>query len=107
MVSRTPLQNMVASLYAKHRVFVSFHHGNDRQYRDAFERMFTENTDVFISSSVQVGEIPANLDCDAVRAKIRDEYLRDSTVTVVSLESRRGSDATSTGRSPRASDARN
>ena len=70
-------------LYAKHKVFVSFHHANDRYYRDAFEELFAETADVFISKSVQIGEIPAWLDSDSVRAKIRDEYLCDSTVTIV------------------------
>lgn len=36
-----------------------------------------------ISKSVQIGEINAFLPTETVRQKIRDEYLRDSTVTVV------------------------
>jgi hypothetical protein len=66
-----------------HKVFVSYHHANDQAYRDAFEHMFATTYNVFISRSVQIGEIAPRLDTDTVRAKIRDEYLRDSTVCVV------------------------
>ncbi len=72
-----------AALFAKHRVFVSFHHANDWAYRNAFEEFFADTSEVFISRSVQIGEIPPSLDSESTRAKIRDEYLRDSTVTVV------------------------
>lgn len=67
----------------RHKVFVSYHHANDQAWRDAFERMFTLLSPVFISKSVQIGDISPLLPTDTVRAKIRDEYLRDSTVTVV------------------------
>lgn len=66
-----------------HKVFVSYHHANDQAYRDAFERMFTLLSGVFISKSVQIGDMSPYLATDTVRANIRDEYLRDSTVTVV------------------------
>lgn len=66
-----------------HKVFVSYHHINDQAYRDAFERLFAHTFSVFISMSVQIGEISPWLDTDTVRAKVRDEYLSDSTVTVV------------------------
>jgi hypothetical protein len=46
-------------------------------------RLFAATYSVFISKSVQIGDIPASLDSDSVRTNIRDEYLRDSTVTVV------------------------
>jgi hypothetical protein len=67
----------------QHRVFVSYHHANDQASRDAFEGLFALHYGVIILKSVQIGEIPPGLDTDHVRAKIRDEYLRDSTVTVV------------------------
>lgn len=66
-----------------HKVFVSYHHANDQVYRDAFERMFSLISGTFISKSVQIGEIMPGLNTETIRAKIRDEYLRDSTVTVV------------------------
>jgi hypothetical protein len=68
---------------AIHKVFVSYHHANDEAYRDAFEQLFASTYGVLISKSVLIGDIPSWLDTDTVRAKIRDEYLTDSTVTVV------------------------
>ena len=65
----------------KHNVFVSYHHDEDQDYRDCFEALF--RTEVFISKSVGFGEIDPNLKPDTVRRIIRDEYLRDSTVTIV------------------------
>ena len=67
----------------RHKVFVSYHHANDQNYRDFFERLFTDVHDIMISKSVQIGEIDPDLKTDTVRQKIRDNYLRDSTVTVV------------------------
>jgi hypothetical protein len=67
----------------RHKVFVSYHHANDQRYRDAFEKLFANHYDIMVSKSVQVGDIDPNLNTDTIRQKIRDEYLRDSTVTVV------------------------
>ena len=71
----------------RHRVFVSYHHANDQVYRDAFERLFADRYDILVSKSVQIGDIDPNLKVETVRQKIRDEYLRDSTVTVVLIGS--------------------
>lgn len=68
----------------RHKVFVSYHHSpNDQKYRNDFERLFAERHGVMISKSVQIGDIDPNLATETIRQKIRDEYLRDSTVTVV------------------------
>lgn len=64
----------------KHKVFVSYHHNNDQVYREQFERICS---DAIVSHSVDIGDIDPNANTDYVRQKIRDEYLRDSTVTVV------------------------
>lgn len=64
----------------KHKVFVSYHHDNDQAYRDEFESILT---DISVIKSVQMGDINENLKTDTIRQKIRDEYLKDSTVTVV------------------------
>lgn len=66
-----------------HKVFVSYHHSNDKGYREDFEDIFANYHEVFISKSVQIGDIDPSLPTDTVRQKVRDEYLRDSTVTVV------------------------
>ena len=67
----------------RHKVFVSYHHDNDQEYRDLFEGLFSDIHDIIVSKSVQIGDIAPNLKTETIRQKIRDEYLRDSTVTVV------------------------
>ena len=67
----------------RHKVFVSYHHANDQHYKDHFETLFANIYDTMVSKSVEEGDIDPNLKTDTIRQKIRDEYLRDSTVTVV------------------------
>lgn len=67
----------------RHKVFVSYHHTNpDQGYRNQFEQL-CERTDIAVMRSVQIGDIDPNLKTETIRQKIRDEYLADSTVTVV------------------------
>jgi len=74
-------------LVPRHKVFVSYHHANDQDYRNAFEQIFASTYDIMVSKSVQIGDIDPNLTTDTIRQKIRDEYLRDSTVTIVLIGS--------------------
>ena len=67
----------------RHRVFVSYYHDEDQYYRNIFERLFSDIHDIMVSESVEIGDIDPNLNTEKIRQKIRDEYLRDSTVTVV------------------------
>lgn len=67
----------------RHKVFVSYHHANDQAYRNDFEKLFANIHDIMVSKSVQIGEIDQNIQTETIRQKIRDEYLSDSTVTVV------------------------
>ncbi|HGE69506.1 TPA: hypothetical protein ENX78_01640 [Candidatus Poribacteria bacterium] len=67
---------------AKHKVFISYHHANDQAYKEALLKA-NEQYDIFIDASVDTGDISDNLDDEAIRQKIRDEYLKDSTVTIV------------------------
>lgn len=67
----------------RHKVFVSYHHANDQYYKNRFEHLFCNVTDAVVSRSVQMGGIDPNLKTETIRQKIRDEYLRESTVTVV------------------------
>lgn len=71
----------------RHKVFVSYHHANDQDYRNKFERLFADKHDIMVSKSVQLGDIETSLQTETIRQKIRDEYLRDSTVTVVLIGS--------------------
>jgi hypothetical protein len=67
-----------------HKVFVSYHHTEpDQTYRNIFETLFADYHEIMIIKSVQIGDIAQNIKTETIRQKIRDEYLRDSTVTVV------------------------
>lgn len=66
-----------------HKTFISFHHENDEWYKTNFESMFANYFDIFISRAVSEGDIDPDLATETIRQKIRDKYLRDSTVTVV------------------------
>ena len=65
-----------------HKVFISYHHKNDQTYKNALIKMGT-NFGVFIDRSVDTGDISEHLSDETIREKIRDEYLRDSTVTIL------------------------
>ena len=65
-----------------HNVFVSYHHHNDQAYKNALID-FGKSFGVFIDKSVDTGEISEQLSDQAIRTKIRDEYLRGSTVTIL------------------------
>jgi hypothetical protein len=67
----------------RHSVFVSYHHANDEYYRNRFELLFAGVYNIIISKSVQIGDLDPNMKTETLRQKIRDEYLHDSTVTVV------------------------
>ena len=66
----------------KHKVLISYHHENDQSYKDALTK-WNELAEVFIDKSVDTGDISDDLTDEEIRVKIRDEYLRDSTVTIV------------------------
>ena len=65
-----------------HNVFISYHHEKDQIYKDELIRL-GETFGVFIDKSVDTGDISEDLSDQAIREKIRDEYLRDSTVTIL------------------------
>ena len=65
-----------------HNVFISYHHQNDQYYKDALLLM-NKKVPVFIDGSVDTGDISDDLMDETIRVKIRDEYLRQSSVTIV------------------------
>lgn len=67
----------------RHKVFVSYHHALDESYKDSFERRFGSMFQTIVPGSVNDGDIDPNLPTETIRQKIRDEYLRDTSVTVV------------------------
>ncbi len=67
-----------------HKVFISYHHHHDQFYKDELIRQNSfHNT--FIDRSVSDGDIPDNLPNERIRQIIRDDYLQDSTVTILLL----------------------
>lgn len=65
--------------HPRHKVFVSFHE-QDIGYKESFVRMMGKR---IIDRSVDSGNIDdLNLKTTTVRQKIRDEYIRDATVTI-------------------------
>jgi len=69
---------------SKHKIFISYHHANDQEYKDILlDWNRRNNFDIFIDASVDTGDISDNLSDESIRQKIRDEYLRDSTVTIL------------------------
>lgn len=65
-----------------HKVFVSYHHANDQVYKAALVN-FNEQHRIFDDCSVDTGDIDDDLDDEAIREKIRDEYLKDTSVTIL------------------------
>jgi len=52
----------------RHKVFVSYRHDeSDQYYRNQFEKMFSDYYDIFVSKSVQLGDIDENLPPQRIR----------------------------------------
>ncbi len=66
----------------KHKAFISYHHGNDHMFKEQLLRLNNDHQ-IFIDMSVDTGDIDKSLGDQIVRQKIRDDYLKDSTVTIV------------------------
>ena len=63
-----------------HKVFISYHHQNDQPHKNLLEKLGGEHS-IFIDASVD--DIPDQLPDSTIREIIRDDYLRNSTVTIV------------------------
>ena len=64
----------------RRKVFLSYHH-DDQDWKDRFVELYRDD---IIDKSVEDGDINnANLLVETIRQKIRDEFIRDATVTVV------------------------
>ena len=66
----------------RRKVFISYHHRNDQAYKQSLLE-FNEVHRIFIDASVDTGEIDDGLPSHTIRQKIRDEYLANSTVTII------------------------
>ena len=65
-----------------HKAFISYHHKNDQRYKNDLVAINDEHR-VFVDRSVDTGDVSDDLSDEVIREKVRDEYLRDSTVTIV------------------------
>ena len=54
----------------RHRVFVSYYHTADQDYRERFEGLFSDIHDIMVSESVEIGDIDPYLKTDTIRQKI-------------------------------------
>ena len=65
----------------KHKVFISYYHDDDQRYKD---RLVGRMGNLIVDRSVDVGDIvDSNLPLDEIRRQIRDDFIRDATVTIV------------------------
>ncbi len=76
------MQTQNQTTIPKRKVFISYHHRNDQSYKQALLDV-NNSHGILIDASVDVGEIDDSLTSQAIRRKIRDEYLADSTVTIL------------------------
>lgn len=65
----------------KRKVFVSYHHGGDQPYYDAFAKHFCDTYDVLSDNSLD--RIIDSEDVDYVMRRIREDHIRGSSCTVV------------------------
>lgn len=65
-----------------HKVFISYHHANDQWAKNQLQQ-WAEEYGLFIDVSVDTNDVNDNLPTESIRRIIRDDYLRDSSVTIV------------------------
>jgi MTH538 TIR-like domain (DUF1863) len=76
------MQTQTPTVTPKRKVFISYHHRNDQAYKESLLQ-FSREHGIFIDASIDTGDIDDNLSNEAIRQKIRDEYLANSTVTIL------------------------
>ncbi len=64
----------------KHKVFLSFYHGDDEYYKEQFEKSFGH---LFIIKSVQEGDIDSDNSDEYIKRLIQEDYISDSSVLMV------------------------
>ncbi len=64
----------------RHKVFISYHHYKDQEYKNEFVRMMGDD---IVDKSVEDGDIDLNIKTETTRQKIRDDFIADATVNVV------------------------
>ena len=71
-----------------HKVFISYFHREDQPYKEELLKLNEKyklryGKPLFIDMSVDTGDISEDLSDEVIREKIRDDYLQDSTVTIL------------------------
>lgn len=64
----------------KHKVFISYYHKTNQEYRDKFEELFG---DIFINKSVEDGDIDEDSSDEYIKRIIQEDYISDASVVVV------------------------
>lgn len=64
------------------KAFVSYHHDNDQYYREHLAEL-SRFHGAFQDGSVEAGNIDDDLPSETIRRIIRDDYLRDTQVTIL------------------------
>ena len=64
----------------KHKVFISYYHKDDEDYRDKFEELFGH---LFINKSVHPGDIDDDDSDEYIKQLIREKYITDASVTII------------------------
>lgn len=64
----------------RRKVFISYYHKDDQKYRDELEKRFGH---LFISKSVQPGDIDTDVSTDYIKRLIQQEYISDSSVLLM------------------------
>jgi MTH538 TIR-like domain (DUF1863) len=65
----------------KHKIFVSYHHGGDRAWYDAFSRTFCDQYDVIEDNSPE--RAINSDDVDYIRWRLSDKHITGSSCTIV------------------------
>lgn len=65
----------------KRKVFVSYHHGGDQAYYNAFSQAFHDTYDVITDNSLE--RVVDSEDVEYVMRRIRENYVQGSSCTVV------------------------
>src|SRR5690349_7530115 len=65
----------------KRKVFVSYHHGGDQAYYEAFSKAFCDTYDVITDNSLERELDSENV--DYVMRRIRENYISGSSCTIV------------------------
>ncbi|MFB4342762.1 TIR domain-containing protein [Pantoea sp. CS_6] len=68
-----------------HKTFLSYHHANEQDLKDEIIKNFGGAN--FIDKSVSDGDISTTISEESIMRKIREDYLDDTTVTIVLIGS--------------------